>query len=338
MRKKITILLISIASLAIIAGLAILLPPFFGKTEKDTMVYIRHGMTKEAFSDSLSLKFGKSFSKKIMLLDQLHPMDLGKRAGAYKLQKGWSPFVAWRKLSTGAQTPVRFTFNNIRTLDDFAGRAAENFSMSRDDMLAALTDTALLNKYGFTKETIPAMLLPDTYEFYWTAKPEKVLDKLHENYQRFWDKNRMEKAQLLGLSPVDVSTLASIVEEETANPAEKSTVARLYLNRLEKGMKLQSDPTVKFAVGDTQLKRILHKHLETNSPYNTYKVTGLPPGPIRFPEKSTLNAVLNAPKHDYIYMCAKEDFSGTHNFTASYATHMANARKYQIELNKRGIK
>ena len=155
---------------------------------------------------------------------------------------------------------------------------------------------------------------------------------------RFWDKSRRSKAARLGLTPAEVATIASIVEEETAKTDEKPKVARLYLNRLQKGIKLQADPTVKFASGDFSLRRITGKHLAIESPYNTYKISGLPPGPIRVPASSTLDAVLNAPNHNYIYMCAKEDFSGYHNFASDYATHQANARRYQAELNRRGIR
>ncbi len=165
-----------------------------------------------------------------------------------------------------------------------------------------------------------------------------MVRRLLDYRNRFWSKERRSKAASLGLTPSQVATIASIVEEETAKADEKPKVARLYLNRLKKGIKLQADPTVKFATGDFTLRRITGKHLAIESPYNTYKVNGLPPGPIRIPAAATIDAVLNAPKHDYIYMCAKEDFSGYHNFASDYATHMANARRYQAELNRRGIR
>lgn len=182
------------------------------------------------------------------------------------------------------------------------------------------------------------MFIPNTYEVYWDMNVEKLLKRMDKEHKAFWNQSRLAKAEEIGLSPLEVSILASIVEEETAVNDEKPTVAGLYINRLKRGIPLQADPTVKFAVGDFTLKRILHKHLETDSPYNTYKVAGLPPGPIRMPSIIGLNSVLNYQKHDYIYMCAKEDFSGRHNFATNLAQHNANARRYQNALNRRGIK
>ena len=273
-----------------------------------------------------------------MMLSNYRRIVTPRHIGAYRVEKGMSPFDLWRKLSSGAQSPVKFTFNNLRTVADFAESASRQLCMDKNDILRLLTDSASCASFGFTPQTVPAMLIPDTYEVYWSVKPEKLLEKMHDNYIRFWNDERKTKAKKLGLTPEEVVTLASIVEEETAYSPEKGKVSRLYLNRLSKGMKLQSDPTVKFAIGDFSLKRILHKHLAANSPYNTYAVQGLPPGPIRMPEKSTVNAVLNAPPHDYIYMCAKADFSGSHEFTASYAEHLRYARLYQAALNRRGIK
>lgn len=180
--------------------------------------------------------------------------------------------------------------------------------------------------------------MPDTYEFYWNATPNKIIKRLVEYREKFWTDKRKAQAASLGLSPIEATILASIVEEETNKADEKPIVARLYMNRLKKGMLLQADPTVKYAVGNFGLKRILQQHLNIESPYNTYKHPGLPPGPIRIPSGNTIDAVLNAPSNDYIYMCAKEDFSGYHNFTSSYSEHLNNARRYQAVLNKRNIK
>lgn len=335
--NKLTKIITGSAVAVVIIAIAMALPFFFSGAESTKMVYIYPGMTETEFSDSLKANFGKSYASRVMLLDNYRKIVTEKHAGAYRIDEGMSPFRAWRKMSSGAQSPVKFTFNNVRTIDDFAKTASRQLCMTDSDILKMLTDSAVCASFGFNKQTIPAMLIPDTYEFYWTVKPEKMLEKMNESYKRFWNDSRKQKAAKLKLTPVEVSTLASIVEEETANSAEKGAVARLYMNRLQKGMKLQSDPTVKFAVGDPSLRRIMHKHLFINSPYNTYKFQGLPPGPIRLPEKATIDAVLNAPQHDYIYMCAKEDFSGSHNFTSNYAEHMRNARNYQAELNKRGI-
>ena len=340
MKKNKTKLFVIITVLAIIVvASAVFTVPFFSSgASKAKTIYIYPDMTESAFSDSLEADFGQAYARRVMILSNYRQIITPRHIGAYRVEKGMSPFDLWRKLSSGAQSPVKFTFNNLRTVADFAESASRQLCMDKNDILRLLTDSASCASFGFTPQTVPAMLIPDTYEVYWSVKPEKLLEKMHDNYIRFWNDERKTKAKKLGLTPEEVVTLASIVEEETAYSPEKGKVSRLYLNRLSKGMKLQSDPTVKFAIGDFSLKRILHKHLAANSPYNTYAVQGLPPGPIRMPEKSTVNAVLNAPPHDYIYMCAKADFSGSHEFTASYAEHLRYARLYQAALNRRGIK
>ena len=340
MKKNKTKLFVIITVLAIIVvASAVFTVPFFSSgASKAKTIYIYPDMTESAFSDSLEADFGQAYARRVMILSNYRQIVTPRHIGAYRVEKGMSPFELWRQLSSGTQSPVKFTFNNLRTVADFAESASRQLCMDKNDILRLLTDSASCASFGFTPQTVPAMLIPDTYEVYWSVKPEKLLGKMHDNYIRFWNDERKTKAKKLGLTPEEVVTLASIVEEETAYSPEKGKVARLYLNRLSKGMKLQSDPTVKFAIGDFSLKRILHKHLAANSPYNTYAVQGLPPGPIRMPEKSTVNAVLNAPPHDYIYMCAKADFSGSHEFTASYAEHLRYARLYQAALNRRGIK
>jgi UPF0755 protein len=207
-----------------------------------------------------------------------------------------------------------------------------------DSLLYLLNDSTYCDALGFTPETVLTMFLPNTYEMYWNIGEEKFVSKMKREYLNFWNSDRNAKAQALGLSPIEVSVLASIVEEESAVVDEYPMIAGLYLNRLSKGMPLQADPTVKFALGDFGLRRILHKHLEVDSPYNTYKNIGLPPGPLRIPSIKAIDAVLNRVEHNYLYMCAKEDLSGTHNFAVTLAQHTANARRYQAALNRRGIK
>ena len=333
-RRKVMFIILAIAALVSGTCAAIAYPFIADKSARAGMVYIYPGMEKEAVADTLKAKFGDDFGAQVERL-----MAFRKALpGAYMISEGDSPFDSWKRLSRGAQSPVKFTFNNVRTIDDFAERAGETMAFSKEDMIDFLTKQETLDKYGLTLETLPSILLPDTYEAFWTNTPEKLVRRIKKNYDAFWTEERKSQAEKLGLTPVEVITLASIVEEETAYGPEKGTVARLYMNRLEKGMKLQSDPTVKFALGDETLRRILNKHLSVESPYNTYLVYGLPAGPIRMPSKATIDAVLKAPKNDYLYMCAKEDFSGSHNFTSSYAQHMSNARRYQAALNARGIK
>ena len=337
-KTKKKLIIAAIALTIFIVGAIVVLPLFTSKTDKDVVFYVYPNMTEAALKDSLQTYFGEKIAQKVMRLNGTGGNNIENCTGRYYIPAGTSPIILWKTLANKQQQPFKFTFNNLRTLEDFAERAGNAFSFTKDDMLNYLTSADTYKEYGVTKETMPALLIPDTYEFYWTATPEQVLKKIHAAYNAFWDENHLKKAEKIGLTPIEVSTLASIVEEETAQSSEKGKVARLYLNRLEKGIMLQSDPTVKFAVGDFQLRRVMHKHLEVNSPYNTYRNIGLPPGPIRLPEKTTLNAVLNAPQHDYIFMCAKEDFSGYHNFTASSTGHMANARRYQAALNRLGIK
>jgi UPF0755 protein len=194
-----------------------------------------------------------------------------------------------------------------------------------------------ISRIGYTKETFPSLFLPNTYEVYWDIKPERLMIRFMEERRKFWNEDRMAKAKKLDMTPEEIATLASIVDEETNDETEKPIVAGLYINRLKRGIPLQADPTVKFALGDPSRRRILNKDLEVESPYNTYKNTGLPPGPIRVATPQAIESVLNHKKHDYIYMCAKEDFSGTHNFAKTLSEHNANARRYQQALNKRNI-
>ena len=241
-----------------------------------------------------------------------------------------------RRLVRRRQTPVKLTFNNIRTRAQLSERVAATMEFDAGDFNDAMAK--VLPEAGFKPEEYIAAFLPDTYEFYWTTPAEDVVGRLLDHRNAFWNDERRAQAAALGLNPVKVATICSIAEEETNNVEERSTVGRLYLNRVRKGMRLQADPTVKFAVGDFSLRRILGKHLAVESPYNTYRVSGLPPGPIRMPERRTMENFLAARDNDYLYMCAKEDFSGRHNFARDFATHKANARRYQQALNARGIK
>ena len=258
--------------------------------------------------------------------------------GKYAIKPGDNMRYLHRRLAMGYQTPVNLTIGSVRTLDRIARNTGRQLMIDSADIARLMTDTAYLNSIGYTQETLPALFIPNTYEVYWNMSAEDFMQRMIREHKTFWNEERMQKAQAVGLTPTEVATLASIVEEETAVHAEKPMVAGLYINRLKRGMLLQADPTVKFSMKDFGLKRILYKHLETDSPYNTYKYAGLPPGPIRIPSIQGLESVLNPAKHNYLYMCAKEDFSGTHNFAATSAQHAANARKYQQALNRRGIR
>lgn len=260
------------------------------------------------------------------------------KTGRYKVEKGMDGWRLFQKLRYGQQDPLNMTVPSVRTLDRLAGTMSRKIMLDSLTIYRALQDKEFIAKYGYYEQTLPALFIPETYQVFWDISLDKLFERLVKENKKFWNEERLKKADALKLTPVEVSTLASIVDEETANTAEKPMVAELYINRLEKGMLLQADPTVKRAVGDWSLRRVLNSHLMVDNPYNTYKYAGLPPGPIRVPSIAGIDAVLNHANHDYIYMCAKEDFSGTHNFAVSYAEHQQNAKRYINALNARGIK
>jgi UPF0755 protein len=236
-------------------------------------------------------------------------------------------------LRLGKQTPVNITFNNVRTLEDLAEKITARLEMGKDEFLNLLEDTENLQKFGFEPTTIMAMFIPNTYEVYWNLTPNALFDRMNQEYNRFWTEERKEKAASIGMSPKEVATLASIVQAETSKRDEQPKVAGVYVNRLNRNMLLQADPTLVFAMGDFGIKRVLNVHKEIDSPYNTYKYPGLPPGPINLPDIPALDAVLNHQEHNYLYFCAKEDFSGYHAFATNLRDHMNNARRYQNALN-----
>lgn len=260
------------------------------------------------------------------------------KPGNYAIRPGDSMRDICLRLLSGNQTPVKLVLPSVRTLDRLAGAVSKQIMTDSAAVMDLLTDVRFLDSLGYTSETIPCLFIPNTYEVYWTMSPKQFVTRMVKERNAFWTPARTAKAKALGLTPNEVITLASIVDEETVKNDEKPMVAKLYLNRLKRGMLLQADPTVKFALGEFELRRILYVHLQTNSPYNTYKYAGLPPGPIRIPTISAIESVLNPANHSYLYMCAKEDFSGYHNFATTLTQHNVNARRYQQALNRRGIK
>lgn len=267
------------------------------------------------------------------------------KEGRYEIKPGNGAFVVFRRLKNGAQSPVRLTIPTVRTLDRLAGEVSKRMMFDSLSLYNALKDTNVCKQYGYDTTTIACMFIPNTYELYWNCSVEKFLERMKKESDKFWDDDRTYKAKSMGLTKNEVITLASIVDEETSNDKEKPMIAGMYYNRLKlrnveypNGMPLQADPTIKFALKQFELKRIYNNMLYINSPYNTYRNTGLPPGPIRIPTIAGIDAVLNHVKHNYLYMCAKEDFSGTHNFAVTYHEHMLNAQKYSAALNNRGIK
>ncbi len=263
--------------------------------------------------------------------------DSRKRSGKYAIKDGDTMSDIYNRIVSRQQTPVKVTIPSTRDIKQAIGIISNQLMVDSAE-LAEYTHPTALSCFGHNEKTAPAFFLPDTYEVYWDISAEDFFEKLAGWNRQYWNEDRKAKAKAAGLTPAEVCTLASIVDEETTNIEEMSTVAGLYINRLNRGMLLQADPTVKYALGDPTRKRILKEDLEVNSPYNTYKNKGLPPGPIRIPTKQAIESVLNYKKHDYLYMCAKEDFSGTHNFAKTLSEHNSNARRYQNALNKLNIK
>lgn len=331
-------ILIALAVL-ICAGMLTIAPYMMNGSEADVTVRIPRNATMQNVTDTLNKYYPEGYAKKVVNLLTIYGFEPTERHGLYVLPKGATPFATMRKLSRGAQTPVRLTINGFRSLPYLSERMARKMEFSSDDFMKALNDSAYLAKYDLKPGQALALFLEDTYDVYWTATPYEVLDKIGQNYTTFWTSGKKEVARdELDLSPAEMMILASIVDEETNQVLEKGRIGRLYVNRLDKGMKLQADPTVKFALGKFELQRITGEHLQTDSPYNTYRVTGLPPGPIRTTSRRTLEEILQSKPSADIYMCARPDFSGFHNFAATYDEHLQNARRYQEALNERGIK
>ena len=266
-------------------------------------------------------------------LARLYNYDEKVLPGKFILRANMTNPEAINVLKSARRLPVKITFTNVRLLKDLAEKITKNIRVTPAEFNAALDNFISTNDVGFTRENAISMFLPNTYEVYDNILPDELIDRMHSEYKIFWNEDRIAKANAIGLTPLEVSTLASIVQAESVKPDEAPIIAGLYLNRLKKDIPLQADPTLVFAVGDFTLKRVLNGHKQVESPYNTYKYAGLPPGPINMPEISTINAVLNCQKHTYIYMCAREDFSGYHNFATTLEEHNRNARKYQKALD-----
>ena len=259
------------------------------------------------------------------------------KPGVYELQPGMTNLEAVRMLRAGAQVPVRITFNNVRLKPELAEKITTNTGVPDQEFLTLLEDDEFLAEYGFNSDNVLAMFIPDTYEVYWTITPEDLFKRMYSAYQDFWNDERKSKAKAVNLSPLEVSVLASIVQAESIKAEESPVIAGLYLNRLKRNIALQADPTLVYALGDFSIQRVLNEHKKIDSPYNTYLNKGLPPGPINMPTIGSLNAVLNYEQHNYIYMCAKEDFSGYHRFATNLTQHNKNARLFQRALNQRKI-
>ena len=261
------------------------------------------------------------------------------KPGYYRFAEKISNRDVIRRLQLGEETPIKLSFTqSLRTREQLAGHMGKKLLLDSAEVIQRLNDKEYLAHFGLTPETAVCLFIPNTYEVYWTMSADQLFARMYKEYQRFWNDERKAKANKLGLSPVEVATIASIIASETNKKEEYPTIASIYINRLKKGIALQACPTVIFAVRDFKLRRVLKRHLAIDSPYNTYKYRGLPPGPIRLARPDVIDAVLNAPKTDYLYMCANPDFSGTHVFSSSYAKHSTVAREYQRALNQRRVR
>lgn len=307
-----------------------------GSAPSSAVVRIPSNVSKQQLEDSISKYLGEGYAKKVTRLVSLRGTDLNSRHGAYLIEAGMSPFTAMRRLTSGPQEPLTVTINGFRLLPVLEQKLAARFDFSQDSISSALADPELIGQFDLDPKQALALFLNDSYDFYWDASPEDIIKKIGAHYLDVWTPERRAKAEKLGLSPAEVMIVASIVDEETNKLDEKGDVGRLYVNRLKKGMKLEADPTVRYASGDFSVRRVRNPR-SVESPYNTYLHAGLPPGPIRTTSVETLDAILNSEPHNYIFMCAKEDFSGRHNFAVTYAEHQANARRYKRELDRRGI-
>lgn len=300
-------------------------------------LFVGRDTSYEQLMDSLkpSLKHHLAFD----LYAERLGLEESYKVGHYIVKDGMNVIEVVRMLKLGLQTPVNVTMNNVKIPAQLAGKLAPQLEADSVELVEVFTDEALAKELGFDSPlTMFSIFLPNTYEFYWTVKPREFVDRMYREYKRFWEGDRDKKRERSGLDRVEVATLASIVYEETRKVDEMPRVAGVYMNRLRTGMPLQADPTIKYAMQDFGLRRILNRHLKTPSPYNTYLNRGLPPSPICMPSVEAIDAVLNFEKHDYLFFCARPTFDGYHNFAKTYSEHLRNARAYQAELNKRNIK
>jgi len=333
--------LIALLAFVTIVFLIIVCDQFFGKKINPkggkSTIYIPEGTTYEQAMDSVVANLEIRNRKVLEWVAKKKNYPVFVKPGKYIIDRSLSYNELVNILRGGKQTPVKITFTNIRTLNEIAGKIGGQIEADSSQIISFFSDPENYKDDGFRKEDVISVFIPDTYEFYWNTSAGRLYSRMLREYRKFWDKERVQKSKEIGLNPAEVSILASIVDQEASKQDEKPRIAGVYLNRLKRGIPLQADPTVKFALNDFTINRILYKHLEIDSPYNTYKYAGLPPGPIGCPSVDGIDAVLNAEKHEYLYFAAKADFSGYHNFSRTLSEHNRYANQYQRELNKKKI-
>jgi len=298
----------------------------------DRLFIIESGATYRQVQENLARGSFVNDMVSFSFLARLYDYDKSIKPGRYHLRRNMTNLQAIKMLRAGIQEPVNVTFTHVRLISELGEIITRNLSITSEQFYSALNEFIATNNEGFNSDNILSMFIPNTYEVYFNISPEDLVARMNNEYKRFWNDDRTKKSDSLGLSPIEVSILASIVQAEAVKDDEAPSIAGLYLNRLKRDIALQADPTLVYAVGDFTLKRVLNEHKEVNSPYNTYKHAGLTPGPINMPRIVMIDAVLNAQSHNYIYMCAKEDFSGYHNFSSTLSQHLIYARNYQRAL------
>lgn len=331
MKKTFGILVLLVLVVALFASWKVFGPSV--NAPKDKFLYIKTGETFSEMRNDLVSNDIVSSPKWFDWASGAMSFKSAK-AGKYEIKEGMSLFNLIRVLKNGRQTPVKLTITKLRLKEDFARKLGQQFEFDSATAMRFLTNNDSLKTFGLDSNTVMSAVMPDTYSFYWNTTPEKVYQKLFDHWQKYWTDDRKKKANAMGLDPIKVSILASILDEEVNLKTEKEKIASVYTNRLKINMPLQADPTVKFAMRDFGLKRIYHKHLEFPSPYNTYANSGLPPGPICTPQPETLDIVLNAPQTNYLYFVANSDFSGTHIYTSEYEEHLKYARLFAKAQDK----
>lgn len=338
--KKFIIALVVIVILALAGTGFFYYMRYFGPnvTDNREYLYIHTGENFDQLYDSIRTQ--GIVKDTTTFLWAAHNMNYVHRVkpGRYHLKPGMSNRHLINMLASGTQEPVTLSFHNLRLKTQFAAFVGKQIEPDSAQIIHLLDSTGFVQQYGFTTDNVYTMFMPNSYQMYWNVTPEKFFKKMYSAYEKFWTPQRKQQAAAINLTPVQVSILASIVDAEALHDDEMPRIAGLYLNRLKMGRPLQADPTVIFATGDFTIHRVLNKYLTNPSPYNTYQHTGLPPGPIMMPSVAAVKAVLNYEHHNYLFMCAKEDFSGYHNFAVTEAEHKANARRFQQALDERNIK
>ncbi len=339
-RRKAAVIAAAALAASALSGAYVFCAPLLRGSGKDCVayVYVRSGDTFNEVLSQLDTLVAWPQRAGLMILSKAAGGNGNVHTGRYAVNADDNAISFFRALKGGLQEPVSITIPQVRTMNALAGYLSARLMIDSAEFVRFVSDSAKMAAYGVDTANAYCLFVPDTYQVYWDVAVKDFLKRMKREADGFWTDERLQKAAAIPLKPAEVCTLASIVDEETADKGEKNDIAGMYINRLRKGIPLQADPTIKFAHRDFALRRIYHKLLKIDSPYNTYRNIGLPPGPIRIASVEAIEAVLNYTRHSYLYMCAKEDFSGTHRFARTYAEHLANAKRYSKALDKRGIK